>query len=419
MATMALTEAHVVRHHSGRRGGSREKKYFWSRIVKKRIRGVSVPLLAFLASVPALPAQDEPAEWPSPRLDLAAAARSGPGAGDPDAVTLRDGSYLKGEVLTLENNVLRFVTGRGEKLEINWAHVVALRSSKRLTLVMSDGSRHSGTVRPGDLRGSLWVRTGTGEEVNLPIRLVRLIDPPPDRIRAKGALTLGASMAQGNSETTNFSFLWDAEVKNRLNRLGTTGSWIYSEDEEEITAKRFEADVQYDRFVMDRVYGYVASRFEKDPFKDLDLRTVPGIGLGYQATMEGDMPGEFMSGPFLKDVQWLNTLDLRGEGGISYFIDNYYDAPNRSYLSARWSVKMRWPVHERIYIFHRHEGYPSLEDIENLFISTQQGIRLQLVGGFFVTFQVNWDWHNMPSPGLERNDFVFITGIGYNFDLWE
>ena len=36
-----------------------------------------------------------------------------------------------------------------------------------------------------------------------------------------------------------------------------------------------------------------------------------------------------------------------------------------------------------------------------------------------VTFQVNWDWHNQPSPGFDRNDFVYIIGFGYNLDLWE
>ena len=343
-----------------------------------------------------------------------------------DAVFIRDGSILKGEVLGLQENLLKLRLASiqtkpeekaPEKKEttVNWAHVIWLRSSKPLELVMNNGERFRGPVRPGDMKGSVWIRTEpAGEEVNIPIRLVREINPPPSRLKARGSVTLGGSISDGNTQTRSLSLLWDLEAKDALlrNRLGTVGAMNYGDSSGEVTARNIKGELQYDRFVMNRVYAYGSGLLQSDRFQDLDLRTVLSIGPGYQAVREGDHPEMFLEG-----VRWLNTLDLRGEAGLSYFIENFGSARDREFLAARWSVKLFWPVMPRLTIFHRHQGFPSLEDIEDVFITTQQGVRFQVVDNLHVSFQVNWDWDNKPATGFGRNDFVFIFGVGYNIDL--
>jgi hypothetical protein len=91
------------------------------------------------------------------------ASRGRTPADDAEGVSLRDGSFLKGQVQGLENNVLKFRSKDAGVLDINWAHVNAFRSDGPLTFVMNDGQIYTGTVRPGDLLGSLWVRTAGGD----------------------------------------------------------------------------------------------------------------------------------------------------------------------------------------------------------------------------------------------------------------
>jgi hypothetical protein len=68
-------------------------------------------------------------------------------------------------------------------------------------------------------------------------------------------------------------------------------------------------------------------------------------------------------------------------------------------------------------LFHFHEGYFGFEDLEDLYLKTQQGIRFAVIKNFFTALQANVNYDNTPSPGFYKTDTTLLFGLGYNFDL--
>ena len=124
-------------------------------------------------------------------------------------------------------------------------------------------------------------------------------------------------------------------------------------------------------------------------------------------------------------------MEFYTEAGLAYFTEDYdrlvgpygIDRVNGkniddSYISGRWAMRLDWPVSpDRVTIFHYHEGFPGLEDAKDLYIMTEQGVRLTVIENFVATVQVNWRWDNTPSAGFRRADTLYLFTLGYAAEL--
>jgi hypothetical protein len=64
-----------------------------------------------------------------------------------------------------------------------------------------------------------------------------------------------------------------------------------------------------------------------------------------------------------------------------------------------------------------HEGYPSLDDREDVYILSQTGLRMTIVKNFVGTVQVNHRWDNTPKPTFDRLDTLYLWTLGYSFSF--
>ena len=71
---------------------------------------------------------------------------------------------------------------------------------------------------------------------------------------------------------------------------------------------------------------------------------------------------------------------------------------------------------KKVALFHFHEGYPGLEDGDDLYVATETGIRFTIFSNFTATAQVNWRWDNTPQPGELRSDTLYLFTLGWGFD---
>ena len=86
--------------------------------------------------------------------------------------------------------------------------------------------------------------------------------------------------------------------------------------------------------------------------------------------------------------------------------------------SGRWALNAEYAIMEKkITMFHFHEGYLGFEDTDDLYIKSQQGMRFTIIKDFYTSIQVNMDYDNTPSPGLDRIDTTMLFGLGYNFSF--
>ena len=328
-----------------------------------------------------------------------------------DEVKLKDGSVLLGDIVGLGDGTLTISTAFGidEKITVKWSEVASVTTGKSHQIVLSDGSAiHGRVVRTED--GSLVISGDTlGGEGTVPIAQVTAINPPPKKdVTLTGNVNFGASVTDGNTQTKTASLSANAVARSERQRLTLGAAWNYAESNAAgITARNTKGVIKYDFFVTDRFFLYAGAFFEEDSFQDLNLRTALSAGPGYQFVEAGD----FEAGT------WLENLSAYGEVGLAFFNEDFRSSPDNRYISARWAFRAELPLSDRLVFFHNHEGYPGLEDISDLYITTEQGVRFTVWENFLATLQVNWRWDNTPSPGFERSDTLYLMTLGYQFEL--
>jgi putative salt-induced outer membrane protein YdiY len=320
--------------------------------------------------------------------------------GQADEVTLTNGDVITGQILTLKEGKLTIKTPYNESLEIAWGSVKTLRSEAPVEVVLSDGTRLKGTLQVSD-QGTLQVVTESAGPVTLgEMALITDINPPVvPAVTYDGNIEAAASHLTGNTDTTSGKLAALFVARSKRQRFTLRGRWNYAENDNVVSAREAGGSVKYDFFAMEKLYVYANALFDYNPFKDLNLRSTFGGGLGYQ---------------FFEDAR----KKLGAELGVSYVDENFRTAPDDSYTGGRWSINFDyWLIQDKIDLFHYQEGYFSLEDLKNMNLHTEQGLRFAVLKNFYTTFQANVDYDNQPSPGFEKTDTTLLFGLGYNFSL--
>ncbi|MBI4585170.1 MAG: DUF481 domain-containing protein [Planctomycetes bacterium] len=324
------------------------------------------------------------------------------------SVTARDGSIINGEVVQMTAGELKLATRFNGDVPIKWTEIKALKSEKPIEIHLKDGTVIAGTVEPGP-DGSLKIKSAeAAEPVAIKLESVVAINPPAKKaITFKGNVSFGGSASDGNTNTKTASLLGEFEARSELQRFTLRGSTNYAENQGGITQRNSKGSIKYDFFFFKRWYAFASAFFEGDKFQDLNLRTALSGGAGYQIFDRGD---------FKREV--FKELQSYAEFGVAYFDEDFKSSPDQQYVSARWSFKIDWPIlPKQVVLFHLHEGYPSLERAEDIYITTEQGVRFTILKNFVATAQVNWRWDNTPSPGFERSDTLYLLTLGYSFEM--
>lgn len=338
-----------------------------------------------------------------------------PAADDQVVVEMNDGSVIVAdEIVSMSDEELRLKSGPLSDVTVKWLQVVSLRSPKIVRIELRDGTVLKGTISP-ERPGRVLVRVPAMlGDIRVILRRVASLNASEDvSTKYKGSLSLGTSVMDGNTQTKNVSLLGDFEAWSASQRLTLRARWNYAESSGAgLTARNTRGSIKYDYFIDDRWYAFTSAFLEEDIFQDLNLRTALSAGPGYQFVRPGDYPNDYLNGE-----RWFNNVDFRGEFGLAFFDEDFRVGADRRYVSAKWSAHIDWEFLPNVSIFHRHQGFPSLEKLDDVFIRSEQGVRMQIFEGLVATLQVNWQWDNTPSPGFERSEYLYILGLGYSFRL--
>jgi putative salt-induced outer membrane protein YdiY len=224
-----------------------------------------------------------------------------------------------------------------------------------------------------------------------------LARPEPALVVTGGA---GAGFVDtgGNTNVNSLRLDGEAVVRARQNRYTINGAVNRAEDEGLETARNWTSSLRYDRFVTERLFVNANTILTSDAFRDLDLRTALGVGLGYQ-------------------VADTAVLKLSVDGGFGYVRENFDALPDDSYGALRESGKLDLFLAgaDRVVLFHQHDGYFGVTGDDNLFVKTQNGVRFGLVAGFVTTAQLDLDYDRSPAPGRRNTDRTFALTFGYRF----
>jgi putative salt-induced outer membrane protein YdiY len=316
-----------------------------------------------------------------------------------DEIYLRNGNHLSGKLVSMKEGKLILETTFAGELTIDWIQVERMVTEETVTLVLNDGATLAGKLKPSE--------SGDDMEFSLDSifepRIVELADiqaiNPPDEppVKFSGKINVGLNKASGNTDTENAHA--DAELIARAvkNRLTLGGTYNRASEDNQKTEDNATGYLKHDYFLTEKFYWYLKGMLERDKFKDINLRTTVGPGLGYQV-FEGEL------------------MNLSVEAGPSYVNTDYDNAADEDSISGRWAVKFDRFFFEKLFQYYfSNEGYFSASDTSDVFMFTKTGLRFPLRGGLFFNLGWEWDWDNKPAEDTDKSDYRYILSLGYGF----
>jgi putative salt-induced outer membrane protein YdiY len=325
-------------------------------------------------------------------LTLVLALLAATAAATADELRLANGDRVTGRVVSLAGGTLTFETAHGT-LQIPWDDVTALAIDQPILATAGDAAPASVTIAAAGEPGRVALQPG-GETA---LADITALARPQPAIRIEGGASAGFVSSAGNTDVNSLRLDGDLVARTAADRYTTSASVTRSEDRDVETARNWSASLKYDRFVSSRLFFNANAIFTNDRFRDLDLRTALGAGMGYQ-------------------VLDLALVKLTADAGVGWVKEALASQPNDSYTAARESAKLDVQlVPGRVELFHQHDGYFGVTGDDNLFVRMQNGVRIGLAAGFVTTLRLDLDYDKSPPVGRRNTDKTFALTLGYRF----
>ena len=309
-----------------------------------------------------------------------------------DEILLTNGDRFTGTVVSLAAGVLTVDTAYGQ-VKIGWDSVANVAVTDPILVTVGTAAPTTVRITQGDAPGRVVLDPGGPIELAQVVAFAR----PRPAVIIDGGANAGFLQTGGNTEVNSLRLDGDVVIRQLDNRYTATAAVNRAEDRGTQTAQNWNAGVNYDRFLTARLFANANAIFTNDRFRDLDLRTALGVGVGYQ-------------------VFDTAMARLTANAGLGWVNENFEAGVDDSYTAARESAALDVVlVADRVTFFHNHDGYFGVAGEDNLFFRMRNGVRLGLFGGLVTTLQHDIDYDRSPAPGRRNTDRTFALTFGYRF----
>lgn len=319
------------------------------------------------------------------------------GVAHAETVHLLNNDRLTGRIVGMEEGFLVLDTDYADKIRISRKKVKSISSDRVLKIHFKSGEVVEGVVT-SDAEGIMALQSETFQApVTLAWDKVSAINPkPPKKPRWKGDVTLGANLKSGNTDKFGFSLGINATRKEAQHRFSLGFLYNYAEEEGELSTRNAYGKIKYDYFVTPKFYAYLSTELLYDTFKDLDLRTVVGPGVGYQV--------------------WDDEVkSLAFEGGIAYFNEALRTGPDKSWVTGRLSGNFRYKLANTVTFQEQLTFYPSLQRFGEFTLRNEAAVSSPLAFGWALRLSNIIEHDSDPEPGVRSTDCDLVLGLQYGF----
>lgn len=318
-----------------------------------------------------------------------------------DTLLLKNGDRLSGTILSLVSGKLDFESAYAGKIKIDWQQVDRFATESKALFVLRDDNTINGIAALQEKNSEIVIVVGEVLKTAAlsPADIIAINPPKIEQkpVKMEGRVNVGSVFRSGNNDTSNVHFDSEIIARTLSNRYtaGVVFNWGESQDVE--TESNFAGRLKYDHFINQKWYLASSASFLTDRFKDLNLRSFFGVGLGYQF--------------------WESEIkNLSLEFGGDYFNEDYMLAPDESFPAAHFNTNFDHLLfNNNLQFFHKHQLYVGLEDIQNLLFQAQTGLRLPIFNQINATIQYNFDWDNSPAKSKVRTDEAWLLNMGYSW----
>lgn len=313
-----------------------------------------------------------------------------------DEVLLRNGDRLSGSIITMEGGTVTLKTEYSPAIKIDRSKIEKLTTGGPVEVRLKSGEILKGELSTSP-EGLLVVGRERGrKEVSVSWSDVSALNPPPASTGWKGNFNLSSGLQSGNTDRTSVTVGADALKKSNKERFGLKLLYNYAEEDNEETASNTYAAAKYDYFFRKKAFTYLSIEMLRDKFKDLNLRTVIGPGVGYQI--------------------WDTRIkSLLVEGGVSYFSEDLRDGEDDQWATFRLAGNFTYRIKESVTFSDHLILYPSIDEAGEYKLRNEAVLASALGGDWSLRFSNIFERNSEPSPGIEKDDLTWLLGLQYDF----
>ncbi len=311
-----------------------------------------------------------------------------------DEVLLRNGDRLSGKLAGLERSKLRLETPHSGLLSVEWKDVDALRTERRVQVLLEGGESVEGRLEPcAEGRVHVVDRPDGAPELEVDKASIARIGARPEW---HGLLNVSARASEGNTETRSFLLAFEATRATAGDLALLRGVARYGEKGDVLQERNVYGLAKYQGYFLPEAYVYGSLEGLSDRFKDLRAGLVGSFGAGYDL---------FRSG-------W---TDLGADAGLSYTENRFYEAADEGHVGARIGGRIRMGLPWGVEIRNLFVSYPNFEDAGDWQIRNEATLGTSLGGGWSLLGGVISEIDHEPALERRSTDDTYFMGLGMKF----
>lgn len=323
-----------------------------------------------------------------------------------DQITLKNGDRVSGTVTRYDGKTIVVKSDLLGDLSIAIDNVETLLTDKPLHVNLADGRTVVGPINAS--AGNASIKTSSGDvSVSRSSIVIARNDAEQQAYESSlnpgwlkqwtGGLDIGLALTKGNSDTTNVA-IGLGLIRQTLNDKTTLyGASIYNRDNtggvSKTTANTTRFGGRYERDFNRKWFGYFFTDLERNGQQNLNLRFVPGGGIGYHAIRNES-----------------TQLDLLGGLAMNR---EYFDGSNndRTSLEAQVGQTLIHRLNSRMLFKEQLFIFPNLSESGEYRINFDASLVTDITRRIGWQLTVSDRYLSNPPPGLKQNDLVLTTGI--------
>jgi putative salt-induced outer membrane protein YdiY len=322
-----------------------------------------------------------------------------------DVVTMMNGDKFTGEIKALRYGELIFKSDyMKDSVHLDWKQVKTLQSKDAFIVSLSDGKRITGFIGKETTSGEdrddfKIIAEGSAVEVSTPEVIAIGQREGTFWNQLTGSVNYGFSFASDNKQTTS-SLGTDVAFRTTRNSVELATSSQFGSQAKAENTNRLTFDSQYARMLTDKWLAAGLFSLLKSNQQDLRLRSTYGAAFG-RKLIQSDK----------------TTLTLIG--GAAYSHESYVAQPGTEPIhnnaESLFGVTFSTFRFKTLNLRSHTLLFPSLSDPGRLRISSESGLRIELIRNFNWDFSLYENYDTRPPISAPKNDLGITTSLGWTF----
>jgi putative salt-induced outer membrane protein YdiY len=322
-----------------------------------------------------------------------------------DVVIMTNGDKFTGEIKSLQYGELIFKSDyMKDSVHLDWKRVKSLESKDTFIVSLTNGKRVTGligkdTISAEDGKDFKIVAGGSAVEVTRAEVIAIGQREASFWNQLTGSINYGFGFASGNKET-NSSLGADVAFRTTKNSVQLATSSQFGSQTNAKNTNRFTFDSQYARLLTEKWLAAGLFSLLRSNQQDLTLRSTYG-------------------GAFGRKLVRTDRTSLTVLGGAAFSHESYVPQPGTEPIhnNAESLLGVTFSTFRFANFNLRSQTllFPSLSDPGRLRVSSQSGLRIELIRNFNWNFDLYENYDTRPPVTAPKNDLGITTSVGWTF----